>query len=110
MLFAYLNRDLLPITEACCRDVEEDTHGGGAEDEAEGDPDHAEASIKAQNDRDGVPNEVEASEDHPGGNTLLAHSSEATANRHAQGVNHQEESHPLAVLCNEAEEVGVICE
>lgn len=110
MLFAYLHRDLLPIAEACGRDVEENAHGGGPEDEAKGDPDHAEAGIEAQDDGDGVPDEVEACEDHPGRNTLLAHTSEATADGHAQGVNNQEEGHPLAVLCNEAEEVGVICE
>jgi hypothetical protein len=57
-----------------------------------------------------VPDEVEPSEDHPGSNTLLAHTSEATTDGHTQGVNNQEESHPLAVLCYEAEEVGVICE
>jgi hypothetical protein len=41
---------------------------------------------------------------------LLAHTSEATADGHAQSVNNQEEGHPLAVLCNEAEDIGVICE
>ena len=110
MLFAYLHRDLLPIAEACGRDVEEYTHGGGPEDEAKGDPDHTEACIEAQDDGDGVPDEVEASEDHPGGNALLAHASEAATDGHAQGVNDQEEGHPLAGLCNEAEEVGVIGE
>ena len=50
VLFAYLNRDLLPVTKACGCDVEQYTHRGGADDETKGEPDHAEASIEAQDD------------------------------------------------------------